>query len=361
MSSRITPLGPQINLRCLWMAILSLVMAAPMAIAGPRLTFFETVHEFGDIWDVDTLPCEFRFLNTGDAPLVIEKVHPGCGCTTTTLEQTTYPPGASGTISATFKPNASGHLAKTVTVLSNDSETPTTTLYLRANVTPFVVTTPRLARMPDMLLGAGGSTDVLLTPADESFEFAPDIRTKGSSARYVKAQLLPPPAGAPTYARTLRIQVLPSAPWGDVQAFITVSGRAKLGADRPDIPQKPHEVKVTTLGAVHGKVVSDKTTLLLGGVTPGAPFSDRARLISRDGTPVKLLDHRISMRPSDVSVDIIPITDPGVVGYDLIVNGNSNEYMGSLAGQLVLRTDIPGEETLRFRTAGLVRYPKPGK
>jgi len=35
------------------------------------------------------------------------------------------------------------------------------------------------------------------------------------------------------------------------------------------------------------------------------------------------------------------------------------DYMGSLAGTLEIRTDVPGEETLRFRTVGMVRYPKP--
>ena len=68
------------------------------------MTVFTPVHEFGDIWDVDTLPCEFDFVNTGDTPLIIERVHPGCGCTTTTLDKLIYAPGESGTIDATFKP-----------------------------------------------------------------------------------------------------------------------------------------------------------------------------------------------------------------------------------------------------------------
>jgi hypothetical protein len=340
--------------------ILVLCGLSPTLLAGPRMTFFKTVHEFGDIWDVDTLPCEFGFLNSGDQPLIIEKVHPGCGCTTTTLEKMTYAPGESGTIDAAFKPNATGKLAKTITVLSNDAEAPTTTLYLRANVTPFVQTSPRVARLPTMMLGAGGYTDVLLTPAEPTFTFDESIRTRGPSTRHVKAQLLPPPEGAPPHARMLRITVLPTAPWGDVQCFVTVTGQATPGPDRPEIPQKPHDVKVTALGAVQGQLISDKTTFMFGGVKPGDSFESRVRVTSRAGTPFKILDRRISMRPTDVTLDIQPITEPGIVGYDLILAGHANDYMGTLGGRVLVRTDVPGETSLLFRTVGLVRYPKPG-
>jgi hypothetical protein len=344
---------------CRWMAIIAACGLWGSALAGPRMTFYATIHDFGDIWDVDTLPCEFGFVNTGDEPLRIEKVHPGCGCTTTTLEKMTYAPGESGTIDAAFKPNATGSLAKTITVLSNDATAPTTTLYLRANVTPFVHTSPRVAKVPTMMLGAGGHTDVLLTPAESTFAFDAAVRTRGPSAKHVTAQLLAPPEGAPPHARLLRITVLPAAPWGDVQCFVTVTGQATPGADRPDIPQKPHDVKVTALGAVQGQLMSDKTTFSFGGVKPGESFEKRIRLTSRVGTPFKILDYRISMRPQDVALDIQPITDANTIGYDLTLTGNSNEYMGTLGGRVLIRTDVPGESSLQFRTVGLVRYPKP--
>lgn len=331
-----------------------------VALGGPRMTFHSTGHDFGDIWDVATLPCEFTFLNTGDQPLVIDKVAPGCGCTTTTLEKMTYAPGESGTIDATFKPNASGSLTKIITVVSNDSEAPTTTLFLRANVTPFVQTNPRVAKMPSLLLGTGGHTDVMLTPAEPTFAFEDSIRTRGPSSQHIKAQLLPAPEGAPSHARVLRISVLPTAPWGDVQCFVTVTGQAGLSDANSDIPQRPHDVKVTTLGAVHGKLVSDTTTFSFGGVKPGESFEDRIRLTSRTGEPFDILDYRVSMRPRDVELDIQPIAKPGVVGYDLTLKGQSRDFMGTLSGRVTVLTNVVGEETLQFRTVGLVRYPKPG-
>ena len=349
------------GIRGFWTVPVVALALCQAVLAGPRLTFHSTVHEFGDIWDVETLPCAFTFLNTGDQPLIIEKVHPGCGCTTTTLEKMVFAPGESGTIDAAFKPNATGSLAKTITVLSNDSDAPTKTLYLRANVTPFVKVDPRVARLPSLVLGDGGHTDVLLTPAEPTFTFSQEIRTRGPSSKHIKAQLLPAPDGAPSHARVLRVAALPTAPWGDLQCFVTVSGQAAPGADKPDIPQKPHDVKVTALGAVHGQLTSDVTTFSFGGVKPGQSFTDRIRITSLTGTPFTILDQRVSMRPKDVTLDVQPITETGVIGYDLTLSGNANDYMGTLAGKVLIRTDVPGESTLTFRTVGLVRYPKPGK
>ncbi len=356
MSSLKVAVASIIHPQGLRMGLMVVCGLSSLVLAGPRMTVFTPVHEFGDIWDVDTLPCEFDFVNTGDTPLIIEKVHPGCGCTTTTLDKLIYAPGESGTIDATFKPNATGQLSKTVTVLSNDSESPTTTLYLRANVTPFVRTSPRLAKLPTMMLGAGGYTDVLLTPAEATFVFGDTIRTHGPTSKHMKAQLLPPPEGAPAHAKLLRINVLPSAPWGDVQCFVTVTGKASPGPDSPDIPQKPHDVKITALGAVQGQLMSDTTTFMFGGVRPGESFEKRIRITRRDGTPFRILDHRITMRPKDITLTIEPVINPDVSSYDIILRGNSNDFMGSLAGRVLIRTDVPGEQSLQFRTAGLVRY-----
>ena len=289
MSSLKVAVASIIHPQGLRMGLVVVCGLSSLVLAGPRMTVFTPVHEFGDIWDVDTLPCEFDFVNTGDTPLIIERVHPGCGCTTTTLDKLIYAPGESGTIDATFKPNATGQLSKTVTVLSNDSESPTTTLYLRANVTPFVRTSPRLAKLPTMMLGAGGYTDVLLTPAEATFVFGDTIRTHGPTSKHMKAQLLPPPEGAPAHAKLLRINVLPSAPWGDVQCFVTVTGKASPGPDSPDIPQKPHDVKITALGAVQGQLMSDTTTFMFGGVKPGESFEKRIRITRRRRHPISNL------------------------------------------------------------------------
>jgi uncharacterized protein DUF1573 len=79
-----------------------------------------TSKNFGTIQEGQKLEVTFRFKNTGDKPLVIEKVQPSCGCTI--AEQSTEPvaPGNEGQIKATF--NSEGRTGvnhKTLFVYAN--------------------------------------------------------------------------------------------------------------------------------------------------------------------------------------------------------------------------------------------------
>jgi hypothetical protein len=68
MSSLKVAVASIIHPQGLRMGLVVVCGLSSLVLAGPRMTFFTPVHEFGDIWDVDTLPCEFDFVNTGDTP-----------------------------------------------------------------------------------------------------------------------------------------------------------------------------------------------------------------------------------------------------------------------------------------------------
>jgi hypothetical protein len=335
-----------------WTAAIAFLAASGSSTAEPKLAFSNPTHDFGDIWDVATLPCSFSFINAGDEPLVIQEVAPGCGCTTTTLGKTVYAPGETGVIDATFKPNATGKLKKIVTVLSNDGTAPIQKLALTANVTAFVNASQRIARLPRVQHGAGGETVVRFTPAKPGFVFEEKTKVHGASAKYVTATMIPPAQSDTSDARSFKVSLSPDTPWGDVQAFVTVRGR---GATDQSLPQRPHEIKVPVLGSVQGQLRADSTHIALGGVEPGGSFEKRIRLTHRTGRPFQILDYRVSMRPQGVALMLQPL-DGG--GYDLLLSGQSGSYLGSLGGTVMVRTDVPGEEALRFRTSGSVRHPK---
>ncbi|HTQ26877.1 MAG TPA: DUF1573 domain-containing protein [Puia sp.] len=64
--------------------------------------------DFGKIAEGQKLEVSFRFRNSGDKPLIIQRVQPSCGCTI--AEQPTEPvlPGAEGVIKAAF--NSENHV-----------------------------------------------------------------------------------------------------------------------------------------------------------------------------------------------------------------------------------------------------------
>jgi hypothetical protein len=78
-----------------------------------------SVHDFGKIKQGIPVTHEFRFTNTGKAPLIIVNAQPSCGCTTPDWTKTPVEPGGSGFIKATFNAGAAGPFNKTVTVTAN--------------------------------------------------------------------------------------------------------------------------------------------------------------------------------------------------------------------------------------------------
>lgn len=105
---------------------------------GPTPSFqWEAIeHDFGTISEGDVKEYNYKFTNTGDAPLIIESAKPSCGCTVPTFTKTPIGIGETGEILVKFdskgKPNAQN---KTVTVTAN-TWPKVTTLRFKTFVTP---------------------------------------------------------------------------------------------------------------------------------------------------------------------------------------------------------------------------------
>ncbi|MFT6882823.1 MAG: hypothetical protein ACI83W_002454 [Marinoscillum sp.] len=87
---------------------------------GPRITFSETDHDFGDITQGDQVTYTFAYENTGNEPLILSDVKTTCGCTATNWDREPLAPGAKGDIKVNF--NSRGKMGmqnKIVTILSN--------------------------------------------------------------------------------------------------------------------------------------------------------------------------------------------------------------------------------------------------
>lgn len=82
---------------------------------------FETIdHDFGKIKEGTMAMYEFKFTNTGKAPLVLSEVRPSCGCTTPEWPKEPIAPGATNKVKAVFNSYARpGVFEKSITVKSN--------------------------------------------------------------------------------------------------------------------------------------------------------------------------------------------------------------------------------------------------
>lgn len=102
----------------------------------PAFNFPSLEHDFGTINEGDVVEHTFTFVNTGEAPLIIQGVQASCGCTAPDWSKDPIPVGGKGFVKAKFdsqgKPNINN---RTVTVTAN-TWPKQTVLRIKAMVTP---------------------------------------------------------------------------------------------------------------------------------------------------------------------------------------------------------------------------------
>lgn len=85
-----------------------------------KIKFDGLVHKFGTIKTGDKISHQFKFKNTGNAPLVIKNVDVSCGCTFPSYPFLPIQPGKEGAIDVTFdSEHKIGRQKPTITVVTN--------------------------------------------------------------------------------------------------------------------------------------------------------------------------------------------------------------------------------------------------
>ena len=101
---------------------------------GPEIEFEKVVHDYGEIPFNGNGECEFRFTNTGNEPLLIQKPKSSCGCTIPSWPKEPILPGESDVIKVTYRTNRAGNINKTVTVTSNALKNSNVVLRIKGRV-----------------------------------------------------------------------------------------------------------------------------------------------------------------------------------------------------------------------------------
>lgn len=114
---------------------------------APKITFEKVVHDFGEVGPDTKTAGEFRFTNTGDAPLKITEIENCCGVSTR-LAKRDYAPGESGALniwySAATRP---GVIRRQIHVNSNDKANPRVALTVKAKIVPKVAYEPKRLKL----------------------------------------------------------------------------------------------------------------------------------------------------------------------------------------------------------------------
>lgn len=331
--------------------------AAPVDPANaPKITFEKTTHDFGTIPDDKPVETVFRFTNTGKGPLEIVQAAGSCGCTVPALAKRTYAPGESGEIKVAFNPHNRRDKQHTqVTVTSNDPTTPAQLLHVVSFVKAQVRLDPQALSFGQIEKSKGAGNVVVFT------SLKPDLRPVSvqSNNPVIKAVLEETKQvtieGEQALQATVRINIDPNAQVGPFQGAVTL-----VTTD----PTKP--MTITVLGEVVGELALVPPRLSIGGTSPNQQVATQVQISSRYNKPFKILKVEEVPAPNNPkmltfeTVEDATTNPPRMV---LKISGNAPTTNGAFRGEIVVTTDLPGEETVRIPYFGFVRNgqnPVPG-
>ena len=101
---------------------------------GPEIEFEKLEHDYGEIPYNGNGECEFRFTNTGNEPLILQKPTSTCGCTVPSWPKEPILPGMSEVIKVTYRTTKVGTINKSVTVTSNAKNNAKVVLHIKGRV-----------------------------------------------------------------------------------------------------------------------------------------------------------------------------------------------------------------------------------
>lgn len=331
----------------------AVVTTPPSRKGGAMLFIPQPQVNFGKVADYEVRNAKVAFTNNGDQVLEVIRVQPTCGCTTTTLKQKLFAPGEGAEIDLTFRPKGAGSQVKVVKVHTNDSQNPVQTISIKAVVSATVTASPKSLALGIAPLGAG--TVGIVTLRGEDPTYTPSgANLTGHLADYTTTTMTEiTPTGASK--RTWRIDVVldPKTPWGWHTGSLRINGSV---LPEGETQRKDQSVTVGVNTSVQGDLRASDSMFRLLILNTNQQFTKSVRLSHSQGKPFQIIDaHVVNARPGTMQVTVVPLTETNGAAYDLILTGETDSTTGSIQGEVELRTDIPGEETVMLRIAGSVR------
>ncbi len=314
------------------------------AAKAPKMVIPELVKEFGNVPKGDVIEADFKIQNEGDAPLEIKAVRPTCGCTVADYDRE-IAPGAYGHIKARVNTaDFRGPITKSILVYTNDPETPTVRLVVKAEVVPYVEVLPR----PLVRFSATAGEELVkkvtvVSNRGETFE----ITKVTSSVPYLSAtyralegdERIGDRKGS-QYEVALRLAK--DAPVGPVSAEVTVK------TSHPKAPR----VQIRVFGVVRAQVQVSPSQLQFGAVDPAdAPGRNVVVINNRAGR--KLQVKSVTVDDPAFEAQLHPIAEGKRYQVTVVVKRDAKP--GPHSATLTIVTDDPDYGEVKVPVAANVR------
>jgi hypothetical protein len=321
--------------------------AAPSAPAadpnGPRMVLPEEKKDVGTVAKGDVIKQIYVVKNAGKSDLHITDVKPSCGCTVPEYDKV-IKPGAEGKITLNVETkNFQGPISKTALVVTDDPTTPQMTIFLTANVKPFIEALPFGFFRVQALTGETASAELFLV-SDE-----PDFKpTKAEvDAPYLKVSLVPAAekeriAGRNPNQYKVTLTAEPNAPEGLLGGHVKVTTGIK----------KQPEFDVAISGFVKPTVSVTPSSVNFGNFDPkGEPVKRNITLVSNDAKNDAFAVTKAQSSVAGISAEIVPL-EKGRVQVVLTVDQKMKK--GIFEGDVTIHTNQVKRGEIKLPIKGVI-------
>jgi hypothetical protein len=265
------------------LVVMFAVAAAPVFAAdGPQMVVEKKIMEMGKVAQGEVLEVDFAIVNEGDETLEIKAVRPTCGCTVADFDRE-IAPGKTGYVKAKLDTrDFSGPISKSILIMTNDPQDPTTTVVIKTTVHPYVQVLPRaLVRF----------NAVQHEPMEQKITIVADEEEKGfkvtgvkSSVPFLLASTRPVPedqllAGKSPQQYEIVLSLEESPPVGPVNALVEIETnhpKARtvpvkvFGVIRALLHVTPSQIQ---FGSVEAKKQPGRNVIVVNNRSAGVPVT----------------------------------------------------------------------------------------
>jgi hypothetical protein len=322
---------------------LSFAQDAPMIPGGnsappgpqPKVQVENPLFDFGTATEATMVNHTFKLKNVGKGRLVITNVKTSCGCTAAKPDKSNLGPGEETEIAVGFDTHfQKGHQVRTITVSTNDPNTPQTIMTIQGVVKQQVSATPSDVAFGKVKQGTEVTKEVIISDLTNRRDpFIVSDVTNSNPA--IKVEKLNRPDGKP--GALLKVTLTKAMPAGSFDDTINMTTSR--------IP-----LKVDVFGQVTGDLSVDPAQVSFGIVPHGGEAMRMVKLTNEGSKPVKVL----GITSSEVSVSASAEPIDGSKDYKIIVQLHRGTPDGQVRGQLEIKTDDPEQQVLNVHFYGIV-------
>jgi hypothetical protein len=315
------------------------LLGATLAVAEARpiLSLDATNYDFGTVAQGSKVVHEFEIRNTGKADLVVQRVAPSCGCTTTQLASPIIKPGTAEKVRVTFDTSGFiGDKTKTVLIASNDPQNPEKTVTLKGRVVSTYSVEPSRLDFGDV----APSSPLANRQKEITFSVSEGSDISITKITSLSPYLVASPVSTQGHKAVVKVEILPNAPKGEFR------DRIVFELDRGRIAS----INVPVNASVKGDIRLSPETISFGVIDGSSPLERRVQFENKGAKSVSI--QSITTSDAALSTSLIQI-QPGRQGV-LVVKVDPKRVSGDLKATVDIKTNHPSESVVSLNVFGVL-------